>query len=45
MSVTTLDHRIWLYERVVRVASQVRDEAAASESNGRTMANDEGQDT
>lgn len=42
VSANTLDHRIWLHERS-KVAAEARDEAAAGESNGKTMATEEGQ--
>jgi hypothetical protein len=42
VSANTLDHRIWLHERS-RDLAQVTDEAAAGESNGKTMAKEQGQ--
>lgn len=42
VSANTLDHRIWLYERI-REAGQVTDRAASGERNGKTMANEAGQ--
>lgn len=42
VSANTLDHRIWLYERI-READEVTDRTASGENNGKTMASEEGQ--